>query len=293
VISQALKKFKNEIGHANHMLITMLVGLDGIVDHDVDARDEFHTSWNPKSKSISVSRSKEFTKKSSLAWLVDCVDMYLRLINQSPSLISDSKLKSDLDSMDNSRSVYKRVFIICGHLSIQTVELAMIDLMICWRNRLVHYQADNEIRKQSLEVLLNNTEKITQDYCGLNISSTISSFSKSSVPSFKEVSSFIRAAISLLYQIDENLLHKLGSVEYADRILIHYLTNVNSASKINNVFSRETETTFSKIKRVLVQNGFNPILPMNVIQYCEKVSALTYIEAKSLIENSRSFLVES
>ena len=80
--SIALKRFKNEIGQANHMLITIMVGLDGIVPYQVEAQEEFHTSWNPKSKEISVERSKVFVKKATMAWLVDCIDMYLRLINR-------------------------------------------------------------------------------------------------------------------------------------------------------------------------------------------------------------------
>ncbi len=61
--SIALKRFKAEIGQANHMLITIMVGLDGIIPYDVEAQNEFHTSWNPKSKKASVERSKLFAKK--------------------------------------------------------------------------------------------------------------------------------------------------------------------------------------------------------------------------------------
>ena len=120
--SIALKRFKNEIGQANHMLITIMVGLDGIVPYQVEAQEEFHTSWNPKSKEISVERSKVFVKKATMAWLVDCIDMYLRLINQSPILIESKQLKQSIDSKDNSRSVYKRINIICSHYNIQTID---------------------------------------------------------------------------------------------------------------------------------------------------------------------------
>ena len=136
--SAALKYFKTEIGQANHMLITIMVGLDGIIPYHVEAQEEFHTSWNPKSKKASVERSKVFAKKATMAWLVDCIDMYLRLINQSPILIGNKKLKQSIDSVDNSRSVYRRVNLICSHYNIQSIEYALMDLLICWRNRLTH-----------------------------------------------------------------------------------------------------------------------------------------------------------
>lgn len=34
--SIALKRFKAEIGQANHMLITIMVGLDGIIPYNVE-----------------------------------------------------------------------------------------------------------------------------------------------------------------------------------------------------------------------------------------------------------------
>ena len=84
--SYALKKFKKEIGQANHFLITILVGLDGVKSGKVEKNDEFSAAWNPKDVVASAERSRIYTIKASLAWVVDCLDMYLRLCNRKPRL---------------------------------------------------------------------------------------------------------------------------------------------------------------------------------------------------------------
>ena len=82
--SCALKKFKNEIGQANHFLITILIELNGVKSGKVVKNDEFDVALNPRDIIASANRSRIYTIKASLAWAVDCLDMYLRLCNRKP-----------------------------------------------------------------------------------------------------------------------------------------------------------------------------------------------------------------
>ena len=279
--SNALRYFKNEIGQANHMLITIMVGLDGIVPYHIEASSEFHTAWNPKSKEYSVQRSKVYAKKASLAWLVDCLDMYLRLINQAPILICRDDLKYQIDSIENSRSVYRRMKLICSYYSIQSTNYALVDLLICWRNKLTHFQAENDILESSKDILLNNTSNILSNHCGLEIASTLKSFDQTEVPSFKEVASFVKATIDLVYEIDKSLIDDIDQVKYADSIIIKYLSN---KTRLNNIFSKDQQTAEKSIKQILFQNGFSANTANDVDLYCECTSKLSYKEAKCKLE---------
>lgn len=282
--SIALKRFKTEIGQANHMLITIMVGLDGIIPYHVEAQDEFHTSWNPKSKKASVERSKIFAKKATMAWLVDCLDMYMRLINQSPILISNEKLKQSLDSADNSRSVYKRIYLICQHYEIQSTDFALIDLLICWRNRLTHFQAENDISLSSRNILEQNLEKIKEKHCGLSINETLSSFDKYDFPTFKEITSFVRASINLVSELDKCLLRSIDLVTYSDRIIVNYLNN-NKNIRLNNIFSKDSKTAEKSIRQILFQNGFTAQNPNAIDEFCKNISYMTFQEAKIALIN--------
>ena len=277
--SSALKKFKKEAGQANHFLITIMVGLDGIIDHNVDIKKEFHASWNPKNKIHSVERSKEFAKKSALAWMVDCLDMYLRLINKAPSLIIDTSLKNDIDSQENSRSVYKRINIISDFFEIQTINYAFVDLLICWRNRLMHYQAQNDLLKSSLCILDEYKDFINTAYCGLNVDTMIESFHKSEYPKFKEVAAWIRATINFVYEIDKKLIDNISLLNYADMILIEYFSQ-NEKIRLDKIFSKDQKRIEKSLRQVLLQNGFCDEGKNEIDEMCLALSKLTYGEAK-------------
>lgn len=273
------------------MLITIMIGLDGIISCDVKASPEFHTSWNPKSINSSVQRSKVFAKKSSLAWLVDCLDAYLRLINQAPILISNEELKKQFDYPDNSRSIYRRVNLICDHYKIHSVDSALVDLLICWRNRLTHFQAENDILASNRAILLDNSEVIKSYHCGLDIEQTLKSFDRPDLLTFKEITSFIRASTNLVYEIDKHLIRDIKPKEYADRIVIHYI-NSDKSKRLNNIFSKDSATAERVIRQILRQNGFtldNDENDEDVDQYCKSISTLSYIDAKLKLQGG-SFL---
>ena len=79
--SRAYKKFKTEVGQANHFLITIIIGLDAVED-GAQKKESFNTTWNPRNVKASVGRSRHYAIKSALAWIVDNQDftMILRVL---------------------------------------------------------------------------------------------------------------------------------------------------------------------------------------------------------------------
>lgn len=291
--SPALKLFKKEVGQVNHQLITIFVGLDGIIPHNLSVNPSLHTTWNPQSKEASVDRSKLFAKKAVLVWLVDCIDMYLRMINQAPMLFLPDDLKHCVDGEDNSRSVYRRVNVICDYYKINTVSSAFVDLLIGWRNKTAHFQADNNITSEHRKLLQDNHSFILTDFCGLDIAKLLENFDAGKVPAFKEVTSLTRAAINFIYELDDALLHSLDLTTYADRVLIHHLHSYGKNDKnksIDNIFSKDLYTKERIIKQILMQNGFSAGTSRNdVDHFCEQVSRLSFKEAIIQLERN-SFL---
>ena len=88
------KKFKKRMGQANHFLVTTWIGLDAVATGDAQQRETFNVCWNPHDINFSVKRSKEFLVNAALSWTVDNLDMYLRMSNQNPKLLSDDESKS-------------------------------------------------------------------------------------------------------------------------------------------------------------------------------------------------------
>lgn len=278
------------------MLITIYVGLDGVIPHNLSPDPSLHTTWNPKSKSASVDRSRIFARKATMAWLVDCVDMYFQMINQAPMLFLPGNVKSTIDGEDYSRSIYKRVNYLNSHYSLATIDTAFIDLLICWRNRLVHYSAENDITPSNRQLLLDNKETILKNFCGLDINKVLEHFEGSEPPTFKEVTSLVHAAVNYICCLDEQLLKGLDLQHYADRIVIHYLREGKSKEKdhanprINNVFSKEPLARLRMIQQLLMENGFSKSEIKNAIdEFCEEISRLDYRGAATALQ-AGSFL---
>ena len=252
-ISKPRKDVKKILGQANHFLITILVGLDSVKKNDITLPAEFRTSWNPKDKIRSVLRSREYALISSLAWAVDCLDAYFTKINQSPKLIEDYNLQSKID--ESGRSVYEKYntysnYIISNNFKKEDFALykALIDLAIQWRNNTTHYNAENVIQKVNETILIKNTDIIEEKFCGLQIKETLKHFNEEKAPTFKEVTSLIRATQNYIEILDIFLLTRIDIVRYTydllnkffaentnEKILYPTLTKERRNIKINNI----------------------------------------------------------
>lgn len=113
------------------MLITIYVGLDGVIPYNLSPDPSLHTTWNPKSKGASVDRSRVFARKATMAWIVACIDMYYQTINQAPMLFLSSDIKRIIDGESYSRSIYNRVNYVNSHYGLATTDTAFVDLLIC------------------------------------------------------------------------------------------------------------------------------------------------------------------
>jgi len=278
--SYALGKFKKEIGQANHMLITILVGLDGVITSDFDIAPEFRASWNPKSKITSAERSKLYAKKTSLSWLVNCLEMYLKLIVREPSLIEDCTLHEEYSNDKNSRSVYNRIKLLCEYFEISSIDYALVDLLICWRNSIMHFDVKNVPTNSNRKRLTENANEIAKTHCGLDIVCTLNSFDKNQQPSFKEVTSFVRSSINLVYEIDRHLVQSLDTSRYTDRTIMNYLKERDD--RFENIFSKDQATILSKLRQILKNNHFTDTSDENDVDIvCNRISKLNHSEAKA------------
>lgn len=246
--SIAFRRFKSEIGHANHFLITIMVGLDAVED-GAAKREDFHASWNPKNTTSSVRRSKQYALKSALAWTVDNLDMYLRLANRLPRLYGE---KESLEIAKTKHSVYQKFCcILDNHPEINVSCFAYIDLLICWRNNTTHFDAENTllpVSRRYFSKLIENSS--TDQYCdtyNLNISAMIDRFSQGSCPTFKEVATLIKATIHFVERLDKLLIQSIDQPQYLESLLI---TLIKKDQRNASIFSRHNTTVESREKRI-------------------------------------------
>ena len=244
--SRAFRQFKTEMGQANHFLITIMVGLDAVED-GAQKRDTFNTTWNPQSINNSVMRSKQYAIKSSLALAVDNVDMYLRLCNREPKLYSTEESK---DISETGHSVYKKICrVIANHENLSEDKIAYLDLLIAWRNNLVHFDAENKLLPQTENYFGDkaSNDVVTQKY-HLDFCKMLERFKNGDCPTFKEATTLISMAIHFVEELDNILLKELDQYKFLKANLLKALKLDHKPSVFNY-----TNTTSEKRKKKLKQ----------------------------------------
>ena len=244
--SRAFRKFKTEMGQANHFLITIMIGLDAVED-GAEKRNSFTTTWNPKNKSASVVRSKQYAIKSALAWTVDNLDMYLRLCNREPRLYHEEE---SIEIVKTKLSVYRKFeCVIHNHSELTVNKFAYVDLLICWRNNSVHFDAENQLMSESIEYFKNISEDdvVTNTY-HLDVVQMLDRFKRGDCPTFKEAATLISMTIHFVEELDSILLRDIEQYRFLETSLFKFLKSENTTS----IFSFKN-TTSEKRKKKLKQ----------------------------------------
>lgn len=242
------------MGQANHFLITIMIGLDAVED-GAEKRESFKTTWNPQNRTNSVVRSKTYAIKSALAWTVDNLDMYLRLCNREPRLYNDYE---SAEIADTGHSIYKKFrCIINNHKELQLDKTAYVDLLICWRNNTVHFDAENQLMHDSLNYFKNiPTDDVVANKYHLDVNQMLDHFNRGECPTFKEAATLISMTIHFVEELDSILLCNIDQYRFIETSLFKLL----KSEKDTSVFSfRNTtpEKRKKKFKQLFIAAGIS------------------------------------
>ena len=252
--SRAFRKFKTEMGQANHFLITIMIGLDAVED-GAEKRESFKTTWNPEDRANSVVRSKKYAIKSALAWTVDNLDMYLRLCNREPRLYNDDE---SAEIADTGHSIYKKFrCVINNHKELQLDKTAYVDLLICWRNNTVHFEAENQLMHDSLNYFRNiPTDDVVANKYHLDVNQMLERFNSGDCPTFKEAATLISMTIHFIEELDSILLRDIDQYRFLETSLFKLLKSEKDTSAFS--FRNTTpEKRKKKFKQLFIAAGIS------------------------------------
>lgn len=250
---------------------------------------EFSTSWNPQDVERSANRSRDYAIKTSLAWVTDLVDVYRISIMRLPGAFTAEQLEfinnSEKDNKTNSRSVKLQSCIrVIGE--IDSCDLALVQLGIYWRNRIVHSSASSTLDSDVKGRLRKNVGYFKEVYRGLDVELALQAAVNGNAPRFKEVASIIQASHRLVEAMDTRVVSLLSAEIYADSILHHHISKLPKEELSNTmlkIWPGDTLTSERKLGKILEQNGMSrtpaasAILPQS---YLEELSKLSLAEAK-------------
>lgn len=254
--SIARKKFKDLLGNANHFLITILVGLDAIENNIItECPSELRTSWNPKDSKASANRSRIMVLEMVLVRATDALDAYLTWARREPSIIHIDAVKKSID--ESRRSIFLKFQAICDHYPFLDKRVnALVEVMITWRNKAVHSLSDNEVSKESWQILENNKAWLDETFQGMRFDRLLSDFNKGGPPTFKETTSFVRATHQLIEQLDEHYLKELSPERFLKSLIARNL-GANPAKTIQSIWGRDEKDKLARMLGFLKNLGLS------------------------------------
>lgn len=248
--TKAKKDFKKRFGQANHFLVTTLVGLGEIEAGRVTEKaEEFRASWNPNDTQRSAARAKVFALQSFLGWAVESLEMYLKVLNRKPKGFESEEFGKIFSS--SQKSIYKKAIGVGEYAQVDPVLVALIEVLITWRNYTFHYDIDNQIRDDSKELLTRSSDRINEEFCGLDVDRLISSWETRGDFTFKETASLINATHQFVSEIDLFAISQVDEVRYVTDALDVYFKNNSKAQQKLRALPREKRVRY--IKNVILQ----------------------------------------
>lgn len=216
--SRARARFKNLLGHANHLIVTTLVGLDAVEKGLVEAAPpELHASWSPQNPVSSARRARRLILDMVLVRAVDAIDIYIRTARRLPSLIQDQALRDSIDGAQ--RSIFRKIAMLEGRYgSDDPILFALTLVMIAWRNKAAHEEADTAVEDRHRQTLLDHASAIASDYCGLDVERLLAGFDAAE-PTFKEAASLINAAQRFVRLLESLLFRDLDAEQYLKELV--------------------------------------------------------------------------
>lgn len=226
--TQARRAFKDLLGQANHFLITILVGLNGVRNGKIGIEEEFRTSWNPKSVERSAERSRIFVLDLALIRAIDALDTYMMMSARRPCAFPNTGLASAMDG--TGRSVARRLDVFDQELQcLAAHHKAILSVAIEWRNRRVHSLSRDKINRSVFQLIRQEAVNFRQEYSGLEVEEFIKHFNAADAPTFKEAAAVIRLTHEAVSRFDEFLLRELPVERYLSDALLLFLEERNGS----------------------------------------------------------------
>lgn len=264
--SPAKREFKKRFGQANHLLITALVGIDGIQSGQITEKpDSFSTSWNPIDIKRSAERSRVFILKSFLAWAVESLEMYMTELNRKPKLLESEQFTVLYSKA--GQSVYKKTIFIADEINIDPILIALMEVLITWRNYTFHYDIDNEIRESSLKCLMDKSDELKERFAGLEITQLKRTWETGGDFTFKETASLIKATQDFVGEIDKYIIVNIDSEKYLFETIKKYFDNTPKSRQRYISFDSEKKLKYLKtlLQNIAGETDFDNTIMQNII----------------------------
>lgn len=198
---------------------------------------------------------------------IDAIDVYLRDAVRKPALVQSDDFRKDLDS--SGLSIFRKLQAVERRCpSLDGLPLAIVFVMVAWRNRGAHTEADRDAPQSHLELLRTRAEEAAARFSGLDAQMLLGGYEEIRPVTFKEVASLISAAHRLVEALDALLLTSLDAEKFLKDVVWASLSDSKKENeRIEQARKRRAVSIWGKdpsdrgdaIFRLLSQKGFSKV----------------------------------
>ena len=198
---------------------------------------------------------------------IDAIDVYLRDAVRKPALFLSTDFRRDLDSA--GLSIFGKLQAVEHHCpNLDSLPLAIVFLMVAWRNRSAHTEADRDAPQPYLDVLRSNAKELAAKFSGLDAEMLLDGYDAMRPVTFKEVASLINAAHHLVAELDVLLLTSLDIERFLKDVVWASLSDSQKPNELIeqtrrrravSVWGKDPSDRGDAVLRFLSQKGFSDV----------------------------------
>ena len=148
--------------------------------------------------------------------------------------------------------------IINNHSELAVNQYAYVDLLICWRNNLVHFDAENQLLPSSLQYFRNiPSDDIVANIYHLNVDEMLNRFKNGECPTFKETATLISMTIHFVEELDKLLLRDIQQYRFLEIFLYQLLQKEANRTSVFDYMNTTSEKRKKRLMQLFATNGIN------------------------------------
>lgn len=244
--SVARRSFKNSLGDVNHAYATWIVALANLPAAGSVIPADLALVWHPKNVERSKLIAHDAAKRAVLGLVVSSFDEFIDCLRARPFL-TDEAFRQNLTG-----SVGERLGACQAELETLDETSCLMDLLIYWRNRLVHGSKSN-LDPTVVAQLRVHADGIASEYAGCDVELAVTHSRTRELPSNVEILALILAAQRFVRRVDRLLIERLNVETYLYECVGHFL--LSSGKSVQEVWCWKPERRETWTKQVVSHYG--------------------------------------
>ncbi|MDA8154646.1 MAG: hypothetical protein M0003_18360 [Acidithiobacillus sp.] len=139
------------------------------------------------------------------------------------------------------------------------VYFSAIQLLISWRNLLIHDSEYDSLSGDAVSVLRDHAEMLMIEHSGVDINKTIENYSNKIEPTLKDISTLVSILLRYVSAIDESLLRSCDIGRYFKDAIVYEIKNRKDGLDILRKWpGRSFEARVNNARELVAIHGFMP-----------------------------------